>query len=273
MEWQKFAGWRGVSAITVAAGFALAAATACSGAAKFSSAGGTGGAAAGSGGSSAGSGGASGAPAGGAGGTAGAAAAGGAAGSGSGGAAGAPTSTCGPCDGCCVGSSCVSASQLSWSQCGAHGAACTTCAYGVTCDSGTCTDTLDPDALFQIVVDSVQVKPTNAAGAGWDLGSLPDPMVCFDDGQGTNGCTNYCSDQTSCTYPGTDGSVTSSGAPVNFSGASLSHVTMVVYDYDPTTSNDKIGSKTLQLQSYSAQYNESAFDQVISVAFHLVAAP
>jgi hypothetical protein len=116
----------------------------------------------------------------------------------------------------------------------------------------------------------VDIQATKQNGYGWDLpGDLPDPMVCFDDGQGTHGCTNYCSNQTSCSYSAGDGTVASSGAPVNFSGASLSGMTMVVYDFDPTTSNDLVGTQKLQLKKFSSEYIFGQFDQVNSVSFHL----
>jgi len=147
---------------------------------------------------------------------------------------------------------------------------CTSCAYGIACDSGKCTDQLDPAALFHIVVDSVDIKATQQNGSGWDLpGGQPDPMVCFDDGQGTHGCTNYCSDQTSCSYSAGNGTVRSSGASVNFSGTSLSSMTMLVYDYDPATPNDLVGSQKVQLHKFSAEYTFGQFDQVNSVSFHL----
>ncbi len=279
MTRQKFAGARSASGLAVMAAFALVAATACGGGDTFASgnqgSGGAGGAAAGSGGS--GTGGTGGANAGGTGGAAGGGA-GGAAGTGTGGAggsAGAPT--CGTCDGCCVGSACIPTGQQSYQQCGANGNACTSCAYGVTCDSGKCTDSIDPNAHFNIVVDSVQVQPHDGNGNSWDpLGGAPDPQVCFDDGQGRNGCTNYCSDQESCTYSVADGtvktvaSVPGTGSTINFNGDSLSHLTMVVYDYDPTTGSDKVGSQNLQLQKYQATYSYSSFGQVVVVNFHLV---
>lgn len=270
MRPQTLPGLRWISTMALAGAATLAMATACGSSDTFASggpaSGGSGAAAGGSGGSTGGTGtGGSGTGGSGGSGTA------GGAGTGTGGTAGTGgTSTCGICDGCCVGSSCVPAAKVSWTQCGAHGSTCTSCAYGVRCDGGGCTDKLDPAALFHIVVDSVELQPTKASGGTWDLTGLPDPMVCFDDGNGTDGCTNYCSEQLSCTYSTGNGTVAKSGTPVDFSGESLSHVKMLVYDYDSTNPDDPAGSKALNLQTYSTQYSYHLFDQVVSVSFQLV---
>lgn len=202
------------------------------------------------------------------GGSGGTAATGGAAG------AGGAVSSCGACDGCCVGGSCVPGGQQSWSQCGAHGDMCTSCAYGVRCEGGSCSDNLDQSARFNIVVDSVMVLSTDSSGGAWDInGGSPDPEVCFDDGQGRHGCTNYCDNQVSCSYSTADGTVEDTfGSPIAFDGSSLSNMTMVVFDVD-TTLNDQIGALKVQIQKYAAQYTEPAFDRVVNVTFHLVPAP
>lgn len=143
----------------------------------------------------------------------------------------------------------------------------------MTCDSGSCTDALDPAALFHIVVDKVQLTPTDPSGASWDIpGGAPDPEVCFDDGQGAHGCTNYCSNQETCNYSVADGTVSDlvSGSAVAFSGASLSNMTMVVYDHDTTSPNNLAGNQKVQLQKYQASYTDGPFDQVVVVDYHLV---
>lgn len=122
-------------------------------------------------------------------------------------ATGGTSGACGPenCDGCCDSGTglCIITDWQNHAVCGANGFACGACSWGVVCDSGACTNEIDPNGSLTIHVDSVMVTATDVVkGTDWDpLGNAPDLYVCVTDGY-VQGCTTAGSDSTSHTWPG-----------------------------------------------------------------------
>ncbi|MCR9162260.1 MAG: C2 domain-containing protein [Nannocystaceae bacterium] len=77
------------------------------------------------------------------------------------------------CDGCCDGATCNTGDTLR--ACGQGGSACEPCPAGTLC-----TDTCeaDPDATWQLLIESAVTTTVDGNGNTWDgLGGLPDPYV------------------------------------------------------------------------------------------------
>ena len=88
---------------------------------------------------------------------------------------------CGPCactpstcgGGCCTGTTCRSGDDTF--ACGTAGAECVDCGGRAVCTDGVCL--VDPESLWTVVIDSVALTPADYSGAGWDVGSGPDPLI------------------------------------------------------------------------------------------------
>jgi len=102
------------------------------------------------------------------------------------------------CAGCCSGSNCLGGTT--GSACGKGGNACIACGKGLTCSAMGCT--LDPNALFNVVVQSALIPVKNKQNSSWDvLNGLPDPYAKAYSALGTtshSGQTGYFIDTT---YP------------------------------------------------------------------------
>jgi hypothetical protein len=114
---------------------------------------------------------------------------------------GMPPSSCGPstCGGCCSGDTCLGGTSAT--ACGSGGAVCVDCGPGRLCSGGGCV--IDPASRWNVIVQSVEVNATDAAGEAWDaFGGAPDPFVEVYAGNRDNyvGGTSAGSDVFSFTY-------------------------------------------------------------------------
>lgn len=88
----------------------------------------------------------------------------------------APPSCAMSCQGCCVGETCITATDDA--QCGAAGAACMACGANEMCSGGACVMTPPPGDRWQIVVVSAAIPSTKLNGDSWDpFGGYPDVVV------------------------------------------------------------------------------------------------
>jgi hypothetical protein len=172
--------------------------------------------------------------------------------------------------GCCAGTACIQAADQDWSACGAEGAPCQQCSYGVQCSAGACTSQLATDAYFYVRVQLVTVTERNAGGDNWDVfGGLPDPFVCAGP-EGNSGCTSACSDTTACALSSTDGIIRdSSNNPIAFTGADLARgLPLRVYD-DDVDAADLVGSGAMPVSSLQPSYSTGPFSQVTELIFEV----
>ena len=126
------------------------------------------------------------------------------------------------CMGCCAGEVCVM--PVSAQQCGAHGAACTTCGACQTCSAaGACE--IDPSSQWTIVAAGAQVAMSPPGGGTWDPahgdegGTSPDLFCEYENPAGdltatTAGVTSTIVDVTSASWNQT---ITPSGVTVSAS--------------------------------------------------------
>ena len=124
--------------------------------------------------------------------------------------------------GCCAGDVCVM--PVSGKQCGAHGAACTTCGACQTCSAaGTCD--IDPGSQWTIVAAGAQVAMSPSGGGTWDPargdegGTAPDLFCEYENPSGdvtptTAGVTSTIVDVYSASWNQT---ITPSGVTVSAS--------------------------------------------------------
>jgi hypothetical protein len=187
-------------------------------------------------------------------------------------------------DGCCDGNVCLAAGPK---HCGKAGGTCNTCATGSLCTDGSCQNDVDPDAVFYVTIQSVEVLSTDADGVPWDttpVSSPPDPKVCFYDGSGHLACTKECSDMYSCNFSPADGVLSDGmnsegddalGVAWPFFGSELmSGLPFRVWDMDyaPLHRYDTIASGTMfKITKLQTSYAILPFQQVQSLTFTLQA--
>lgn len=188
-------------------------------------------------------------------------------------------------DGCCDGNVCLTAGAR---HCGKGGGACASCAPGSLCTDGSCQNDLDPDAIFYVTINTVDVQATDASGTGWDTvpSSPPDLKVCFYDGGGKLACTKECSDQQTCTFSAAGPLTTGTNPPDEddalgtswpFYGSELmSGLPFRVWDMDyvPLHRYDTIASGTMfKITKLQTQYAILPFQRVIGLTFTLTTTP
>jgi len=181
--------------------------------------------------------------------------------------------------GCCDGDVCLSADPT---HCGNAGAACATCARGTLCTSGACQNNLDPDALFDVVITSVETESTTASGQPWDTNlTAADPKVCFIDGSTVLACTKECTDSISCNYSAADGILSRGSNSPDFDdalagawpfyGSELAAgIPFRVWDMDnvPLHRYDTMASGTMfKITKLQTQYSILPFQRVKSLKF------
>ena len=174
--------------------------------------------------------------------------------------------------GCCDEGACILPELQNFNACGGAGLACGVCDWGVTCQAGTCTTEIDPNAQFYLVVDEVKVSEKDESGNAWDpAGGLPDPFACFSDGI-ASGCTSALQDTTGAVWAPAAYVSDSSGKPLLFSGNQIlsGALQFSVYDED-LASNDLIqsGGYVSGIAQKQATYEINAFGNVIHLRWHL----
>ena len=204
--------------------------------------------------------------------------------------------------GCCSATGCIT--DTSWSQCGAGGVSCGSCALGGTaCESdGTCKNNyLAAEEYFYLSVRQINVEPKTPNGWDWDnlvlSHTAPDPMVCLSytdtDSSGNavqrSACTKHCSDTASCSLSASDGllkycyelstcflcsSPKTVCDPILFRGSALKQGTVdaLIYDYDPGNANDLIGATTLpQTRTLTGnRFTTGAFPGVLQIEYEIL---
>ena len=150
------------------------------------------------------------------------------------------TGTCAStCGGCCVGETCQGGADAS--ACGSGGATCAACPSHFRCGaSRTCE--VDPTSLWDIVAVDAQLPPLDPDGATWDLyiGTPPDGFVTIF--TYISGTKHLEEDS-----PVIDDNFNPVWNAVVIAGVLAGEIIdgglgFALYDYDPTTFNDLIGS-------------------------------
>lgn len=162
---------------------------------------------------------------------------------------------------------CVDAAEQGWSVCGSGANACAECVYGSICN-GRCEDGIDRSLEFEVGLVAVGVTETNGPEP-WDPTGGPDLVVCVEPVDptlgGKRGCSVPCEDVANCNFQKDEG-----GLGV-FPGASVTAgLTFSVYDQDPATGDQLIGTTTVTPQKTIALgYSTGAFDDVLILFFEL----
>jgi len=171
--------------------------------------------------------------------------------------------------------------------CGTGGGQCTQCTYGVTC-SGGCTQMIDGNAQFKVIVTKASVYNTDVGGNCWDnylgLGcAQPDIKVCFGYQSGATvveGCNKELVHVSAnatviddAVWNETDGLVTAGGTPFLITGSYFvlgGKVRVTVYDVDDFNADDIIAQAYITAQSsYFDAYALSAFGRATGITFEL----
>lgn len=174
------------------------------------------------------------------------------------------------CAGCCTAAGCQPGGAAN--ACGAGGNACVSCGAGRTCKTGTCV--LDPTSLWDVVIVSAELPPTNKSGGSWDgFGGLPDPYAKAYSKEGTSthtAQTTYVTDSTTPYWLAT----TLTGVRASELLASFS---VEVWDSD-TVYDDYVGGCAIPLSTqvfdgglYKYTCPETASSVKVTVVFRLKA--